>query len=120
MVTKECSVLLSLLCIWSQSVVLAVHASESVPPNILLFFPDELRYDWGGVKNNPYYNNTEFPLHTPHFDWLAEGGVRFTKAYVSFLFMSLSLSLSLSLCFKTSFVCLKHILPYLLVQRITP
>lgn len=27
---------------------------EDIPPNILLFFPDELRYDWGGLANNPW------------------------------------------------------------------
>eukprot|EP00040_Diaphanoeca_grandis_P026766 m.150354 g.150354 ORF g.150354 m.150354 type:complete len:548 (+) comp30723_c0_seq4:224-1867(+) len=51
-------------------------------PNILLFFPDELRYDWGGVHNNPYYNATSLPLHTPHFDWVASTGTRFTRAFV--------------------------------------
>eukprot|EP00041_Stephanoeca_diplocostata_P033803 m.1125554 g.1125554 ORF g.1125554 m.1125554 type:complete len:552 (+) comp24409_c0_seq3:305-1960(+) len=57
-------------------------SSASVRPNMLFFFPDELRYDWGGVVNNPYYNNVDLPLITPHLDDLARNGVRFTRAFV--------------------------------------
>jgi arylsulfatase A-like enzyme len=52
------------------------------PPNILLFFPDEWRYDWGGLKNNPYYTADELPLRTPNFDAIAARGTRFSRAYV--------------------------------------
>ena len=51
-------------------------------PNILLFFPDELRYDWGGLHNNPYYTKNELPLKTPNFDALAARGTRFSRAFV--------------------------------------
>eukprot|EP00038_Savillea_parva_P027515 m.60007 g.60007 ORF g.60007 m.60007 type:complete len:128 (-) comp7930_c0_seq2:1609-1992(-) len=54
------------------------HADAS-KPNILLFFPDEFRYDWGPLG---YYNNTDLPLITPNFDQLATEGVRFTRAFV--------------------------------------
>jgi arylsulfatase len=43
-------------------------------PNILLFFPDQQRYDWTGL-------NRELPLRTPHFNRLAERGVAFERAY---------------------------------------
>jgi hypothetical protein len=56
--------------------------AEATQPNILLFFPDEWRYDWGGLKNNPYYTADTLPLRTPHFDWVAGTGTRFTRAYV--------------------------------------
>jgi arylsulfatase A-like enzyme len=51
-------------------------------PNILLFFPDELRYDWGGLHSNPYYARDELPLFLPHFDEIARNGTRFTRAFV--------------------------------------
>ena len=56
-------------------------------PNILLMFPDELRYDWGGTVNNPYYNNSDSPhpylqLKVPNIDAIAKNGVRFTRAVV--------------------------------------
>lgn len=62
-----------------------VHREEPAPlrrPNILLFFPDELRYDWGGLHNNPYYSPRDLPIYTPHFDTIAKQGVRFTRAFV--------------------------------------
>jgi hypothetical protein len=71
---------ISLLCISSLPLGLITAASSS--PNILLFFPDEFRYDWGGLVNNPYYEEDTLPLHTPHFDWLATTGTRFTRAFV--------------------------------------
>ena len=43
---------------------------------------DELRYDWGGTRNNPYYTRAELPLRMPNIDALAERGVRFTRAIV--------------------------------------
>eukprot|EP00729_Bicosta_minor_P008181 gene8181-14366_t len=61
----------------------AVDAARTLKkPNILLFFPDEWRYDWGGTHNNPYYNSTTLPLRTPNFDWVAKTGTRFTHAWV--------------------------------------
>ncbi len=41
-------------------------------PNILLLFPDQLRYDWTGA-------NPDLPLRTPHLDALAARGVRFSR-----------------------------------------
>ena len=57
--------------------------ASATKPNLLLFFPDELRYDYGGLHNNPYYpTRAELPIFTPHFDHIAEQGVRFTRAFV--------------------------------------
>eukprot|EP00039_Didymoeca_costata_P008771 m.116158 g.116158 ORF g.116158 m.116158 type:complete len:216 (-) comp14225_c0_seq9:1659-2306(-) len=64
-------------------VVNAVQLHAIQKPNILLLFPDELRYDWGGVVNNPYFNHQELPLNTPNFDSLATSGTRFTTAVVA-------------------------------------
>ena len=62
-------------------------------PNLLLMFPDELRYDWGGLHNNPYYDaatlaggggdGRRLQLRVPNFDALAQRGVRFTRAVVA-------------------------------------
>ena len=52
------------------------------PPNILLLFPDQWRYDWDGF---PRVNQPNIPgpmLHVPHTRALAARGVRFTTAYV--------------------------------------
>jgi arylsulfatase A-like enzyme len=46
----------------------------SARPNIILFFPDELRYDW--VNNG---TETDF-LHTPHIDSIRKRGVKFNRA----------------------------------------
>lgn len=43
---------------------------------------DELRYDWGGTHNNPYYTHDQLPLRMPNIDALAQRGVRFTRAIV--------------------------------------
>lgn len=40
------------------------------------------RYDWGGIANNPYYDQDTLPLITPNFDELGRSGVRFTRAFV--------------------------------------
>ena len=45
-------------------------------PNILLLFPDQLRYDWTGFNKN-------LPVRTPNLDWLAGRGMRFTNAVVA-------------------------------------
>ncbi len=42
-------------------------------PNILFFYPDQLRHDWIGPS-------ADFPIHTPNLDRLAAEGVNFTKA----------------------------------------
>lgn len=42
-------------------------------PNLLFFFPDQLRFDW--------IHNPQLPVHTPNLDVLAARGVRFAKAY---------------------------------------
>ena len=44
-------------------------------PNILLFFPDQFRFDWVGW-------NAHIPVHTPNLDSLARRGFRFTRAVV--------------------------------------
>ncbi len=41
-------------------------------PNILFFFPDQLRFDWMG-------SNPDLPLRTPHLDRLQKNGVNFPK-----------------------------------------
>ncbi|MGI6454416.1 MAG: sulfatase [bacterium] len=47
--------------------------SQQTPPNILLFFPDQHRYDWVG-------SNPEVPVRTPALDLLEKQGVKFTHA----------------------------------------
>ena len=44
-----------------------------MPPNILLFLPDQHRHDWTG-------SNPDLPLRTPNLDRLAARGTRFTHA----------------------------------------
>jgi len=44
-------------------------------PNILLLFPDQLRYDWAGADR-------QIPVRTPNLNSLARRGVRFTRAVV--------------------------------------
>lgn len=46
-------------------------------PNILIIYPDQLRADAIGCAGNPC-------VKTPHFDRLAQEGVRFEEAHVSF------------------------------------
>jgi arylsulfatase A-like enzyme len=48
-------------------------ASAAKPPNLLLLFPDQWRFDWLGT-------NPAVPVRTPNVDGLAARGVRFTKA----------------------------------------
>lgn len=48
--------------------------AAAAPPNILLFFPDQLRYDWTGA-------NPDLALRTPHLDKLAARGVTFNNCY---------------------------------------
>ena len=43
--------------------------------NILFIMYDQLRFDYLGCTGHPH-------LKTPHFDRLAEMGVRFSRAYV--------------------------------------
>ena len=45
-------------------------------PNILFFFPDQLRYDWTGL-------NKKLPVRTPNLNRLAARGVTFTRAIVA-------------------------------------
>ena len=44
------------------------------PKNILFVMYDQLRFDYMSCAGHK-------TLHTPHMDWLAENGVRFTEAY---------------------------------------
>jgi arylsulfatase A-like enzyme len=45
------------------------------PKNILFIMFDQLRFDYLSCAGHPH-------LHTPHIDWLARQGVRFTQCYV--------------------------------------
>ena len=55
---------------------LPVLAAQAVKrPNILLLFPDQLRFDWTQA-------NRELPVRTPNLEALASRGVRFTNAIV--------------------------------------
>ncbi|WP_235871412.1 sulfatase-like hydrolase/transferase [Shimia sediminis] len=49
--------------------------SGDAPLNILFIMYDQLRFDYLSCAGHPH-------LHTPHFDRVAEMGVRFTNAYV--------------------------------------
>ncbi|MBD3181122.1 sulfatase-like hydrolase/transferase [Candidatus Poribacteria bacterium] len=42
-------------------------------PNILFFFPDQLRPDWLGI-------NSEIPVRTPNIDKIAQQGITFNRA----------------------------------------
>jgi arylsulfatase A-like enzyme len=46
-------------------------------PNILIIYPDQLRADMMGCDGNPV-------IKTPHFDRIAQEGVKFEEAYTSF------------------------------------
>ena len=54
----------------------AAGAQGSAPPNILLVFPDQHRFDWLSGQD-------DIPVATPNIDRLAGRGVRFAKAYCS-------------------------------------
>ena len=47
----------------------------SMGKNILFIMFDQLRFDYLSCAGHPH-------LHTPHIDWLASQGLRFTNAYV--------------------------------------
>jgi arylsulfatase A-like enzyme len=49
--------------------------SMAKPKNILFIMFDQLRFDYLSCAGHPH-------LHTPHIDWLASQGVRFTQCYV--------------------------------------
>ena len=50
--------------------------SANRPPNILLLFPDQWRYDWMSGRS-------DLALRTPNLDALAARGTRFDRAWVS-------------------------------------
>lgn len=50
----------------------AATAVAPAPPNILLFFPDQWRFDWTGA-------NPALDVRTPNLDALARRGARFTR-----------------------------------------
>lgn len=54
----------------------ACAASRCDRPNILFLMADQFRADCIGADGNRV-------VHTPHLDWLAKTGVRFTRAYSS-------------------------------------
>lgn len=51
-------------------------ARESLPPNVIVIFADDLGYADLGIQGSP-------DVKTPHIDSLAEHGIRFTNAYVT-------------------------------------
>ncbi len=65
---------LAALLIWA--VCFPVLAQQTLQPNILLIFSDDLN-----TRIGPYM---EVDHHTPHLDELAQRGVRFTRAYCQF------------------------------------
>ena len=65
-----CRPLLALLLLTS-----ALHAADR-PPNVLVFFVDDMGWNDLGVTGNPFHE-------TPHADRLAAEGMRFTDAYAA-------------------------------------
>jgi arylsulfatase A-like enzyme len=51
--------------------------SQTDRPNVLIIYPDQMRYDAMGCAGNPH-------IRTPNIDRLAEEGVLFEHAYTSF------------------------------------
>lgn len=49
-------------------------AANSRPPNLLLVFPDQLRFDWTSLTAGR-------PVRTPHLHRLAERGMQFERAF---------------------------------------
>ena len=49
---------------------------RSSPPNVIVFFTDQQRWDTIGYAGNPH-------IHTPNLDRLAREGVHFTHAYTT-------------------------------------
>ena len=49
--------------------------SRGQRPNILMLFPDQLRFDWTGL-------NSSLGVRTPNVKWLASRGTQFTRAVV--------------------------------------
>eukprot|EP00928_Gymnodinium_smaydae_P014216 TRINITY_DN15174_c1_g2_i1.p1 TRINITY_DN15174_c1_g2~~TRINITY_DN15174_c1_g2_i1.p1 ORF type:complete len:481 (+),score=20.47 TRINITY_DN15174_c1_g2_i1:22-1464(+) len=58
-------------------------STADAPPNILLLFPDQWRFDWAGFQY-PHTSEplTKIPLSLPTVASVAARGVRFTQAYV--------------------------------------
>jgi arylsulfatase A-like enzyme len=56
-----------------ESPALAAEQDHTARPNILLFFPDQHRFDWLGT-------NPQLPVRTTNLDKLAQRGVRFRRA----------------------------------------
>jgi choline-sulfatase len=54
----------------------AMPSVAAAPPNILLLFPDQWRFDWTGA-------NPQLDVRTPNLDALAKRGARFTRAIVA-------------------------------------
>lgn len=55
------------------SLTAASATNSNKRPNILFFFPDQYRFDWGGT-------NPDIPVRTPNLKRLADEGVLFSKA----------------------------------------
>lgn len=54
----------------------------ATPPNILLLFPDQWRYDWDGFPRDNQPTSPGSLLHVPTTRTIAAAGTRFTTAYV--------------------------------------
>ena len=55
---------------------LVVRASAANPPNVVLFYADDLGYRELGCYGHPEFRS-------PHIDSIARNGIRFTQGYVS-------------------------------------
>ena len=56
---------------------------QSLPPNLLLLFPDEWRWDWQSSGVGVSSADTVIDVHTPNFDKIAAAGTAFAHAYVA-------------------------------------
>ncbi|MFM8334514.1 MAG: sulfatase, partial [Opitutaceae bacterium] len=55
---------------------LMARASAASPPNVVLFYADDLGYRELGCYGHPEFRS-------PHIDSIARNGIRFTQGYVS-------------------------------------
>lgn len=62
-------------------ILLARLPAEGVPPNLVIFYADDLGWGELGCQGNPQ-------IPTPHIDSIAKNGVRFTQGYVAATYCS--------------------------------
>jgi len=72
---------LVLLAVVLAPLVSAVAAATARPPNLVIFYADDLGWGETGAQGNP-----EIP--TPHIDSIARNGIRFTSGYVAATYCS--------------------------------